>query len=198
MIGVGAASSDQLLTRGPGPSHPTSSPVPHVALHNKPLLERHAQYLAERGVSTRGAQSLFWSASKPSEIPGAFTSYQRRTALALVAEFPSPDGESIGYQIHPDYPRKDQKGKIVKWMSPPADNATPVLGTHPALLDEVRGGTGPLWSVEGITRAAALAAFDIPAVAFIGCWGWQKDGEALECWRHVNLWGRLVLVAFDG
>ena len=65
------------------------------------------------------------------------------------------------------------------------------------MLEEVRNGSRPLWVVEGATRGAALAPFGIPAVFMGGCWNWQKDGEPLACWRHVNLKGRLVLVALD-
>jgi len=60
------------------------------------------------------------------------------------------------------------------------------------MLDEVRCGTAPLWLCEGLTRGHALAGLGIPAVTYPGCYAWQKDGEPLECWRHVNLAGRLV------
>ena len=164
---------------------------------HRTLAAHHARYLEERGVDIRRSMQGFWTARKPSEIPEAFSSYQRRGAPALVSAFYSPDRETIGYQMYSDYPRKDRDGKRIKWMSPPKERARMVLGVAPGLVDQVREGAGSLWAVEGITRGAALASFGIPSVAFAGCWGWQKDGDPLECWRHVNLRSRLVLVAFD-
>lgn len=161
------------------------------------LAERHTQYLRERGVDPEATPGMFWTASKPSEIPEPFSAYQRRRAPALVAEFHSPDGETVAYQTHPDYPGKDRKGKVVKWMSPPGKNARTVLGVVPGFVEDVRTGTGPLWIGEGVTRGAAAARFSIPFAAFSGCWGWQSGGDPLECWRHVNLLGRLVFVALD-
>jgi hypothetical protein len=155
------------------------------------VAEHHAEYLEARAVPRDGGE-IFWTARKPSEIPAAFSDYQRRRAPALIAQFPSPDGVTVGWQKRDDRPRRDRHGRIAKWVSPPADRARMVLGVAAEMLDEVRDGTGPLWSVEGITRAAALAPYGIPAVAYAGCYNWQKDGEPLRCWDCVNLDGRLV------
>lgn len=174
----------------------TATPWLGVPPHNT-LKPHHRQYLEDRGVDPRRSMQAFWSARKPSEIPEAFSPYQRRGAPGLVAAFYSPDKKTVGYQMNSDYPRKDRKGKLIKWMSPPSDRARMVLGVHPGMIEGVRTGTGPLWVVEGITRGAALASFSLDAVAYAGCFGWQKDGDPLECWRHVNLLGRLVLVAPD-
>jgi hypothetical protein len=164
---------------------------------NATLAEHHSRYLQDRGVDAREAHQTFWTARKRSEIPEAFSEYQRRGTPALIAAFPSPDRQTVGYQMYSDYPRKDRDGKTVKWMSPPSKRARMVLGVHPGMVEGVRTGARPLWLVEGITRAAALAPFGIDAVAFAGCFGWQRHGEPLECWRYVNLRGRLVLVAPD-
>lgn len=174
----------------------TTSPRTGVPPHHT-LKEHHARYLEERGVDPRRALQGFWTARKPSEIPEVFSSYQRRRAPALIAEFHSPDRETVAYQMYSDYPGKDRKGKKIKWMSPPSERARMVLGAHPGLVEEVRTGVGPLWVVEGITRVAASASFSIAAVGYAGCFGWQRDGEPLECWRHINLKGRLLLVAPD-
>jgi Domain of unknown function (DUF3854) len=171
----------------------------HARPEGATLAEHHAEYLAARAVDPSGAEAgMFWTARRPSEIPSAFSEYQRRCGCTLIAEFPSPDGVTTGLQKRDDWPRRDRKGKTPKWVSPPAGRARMVLAVVPAMLDEVRNGDSPLWSVEGLTRAAALAPLGIPAVAYAGCWNWQKDGEPLPCWHHVNLRGRRVLVAMDG
>jgi Domain of unknown function (DUF3854) len=161
------------------------------------LADHHAQYLRDRGVDPRRTVQTFWTARKPSEIPEEFSEYQRRGAPALIAAFHSPDGQTVGYQMYSDYPRKDRKGKRVKWVSPPGKRARMVLGVHPGMVEGVRTGAGPLWVVEGISRVAAVTSFGLPTVGYAGCYSWQKDGEPLECWRYVNLGGRLVLVAPD-
>jgi hypothetical protein len=155
------------------------------------LAEHHVEYLEARAVD-EAAAGMFWTAEKPSEIPPVFSERQRRGGRALIAEFYSPDGETVSWQKRDDRPKRDRRGRVVKWVSPPAERAPVVLAVVPSMLDEVRDGTGPLWSVEGITRAAALAPHGIPAVAYAGCYNWQKDEEPLRCWDYVNLRGRLV------
>lgn len=179
------------------PGRETTSPRTGVPPHAT-LAEHHARYLEDRGVDHRRALQEFWTARKPSEMPEPFSSYQRRKTPALIAEFHSPDLETVAFQMYSDYPGKDSKGKKLKWVSPPGERARMVLGANPGLVEEVRTGAGPLWAVEGITRVAAVASFGIPAVGYAGCFGWRrKGGEPLECWQHVNLRGRLVLVAPD-
>jgi hypothetical protein len=158
------------------------------------LAEHHARYLEERGVTLEVAKAAgYWTARRPSEIPPAFSSWQRRRHPTLIATHYSPDGETVNWQKHDDRPWKDPKtGKPVKWISPKAESARPVLSVHPWMLEEVRNGTEPLWACEGLTRGHALAPLGIAAVTYAGCYSWQKDGDPLPCWDHVNLAGRLV------
>ena len=155
------------------------------------LAERHVKYLEDRGVTLKVARAAgYWTASKPSEIPSAFAT-QRRRHPTLIAPHLSPDMETVSWQKHDDRPRMD-KGKPVKWASPKREKVRTVLSVHPWMLEEVRSGAKPLWVCEGLTRGHALAPFGIPAVTYAGCYAWQKDGDPLACWEHVNLAGRLV------
>ncbi|MDP8951872.1 MAG: DUF3854 domain-containing protein, partial [Actinomycetota bacterium] len=172
-----------------GSNRGTSSKVPTGCT----LSERHAEYFRLRGVSRATAEAAgCWTASRPSEIPPAFSSGQRRRAPALVTPHQSPSG-ATGWQKRDDYPGKDKKGRVMKWVSPPADRCRPVLSVHPWTADEARTGTGTLWLPEGITRMYALAERGIAAVSYAGAWTWQKDGEPLACFDSLNLDGRLVL-----
>jgi hypothetical protein len=139
----------------------------------------------------------YWSARKPSEIPAAFSSYMRRQAPALIAPHLSPDGRTVSCQMHPDHPKANRKGRVLKWVSPPATAAPVILSCHPWTADEVRNGTSPLWACEGLTRGHALAPLGIPAVTYPGCWSWQKGDKALKDWKHTNLPGRLVYLVPD-
>ena len=157
------------------------------------LAEHHAQYLEERGVTLEAAKAAgYWTARRPSEMPPAFSAAQRRRHPTLIATHYSPDGETVSWQKHDDRPGKDYRGKRVKWASPPAESSRPVLSVHPWMLEEVRSGAEALWVCEGLTRGHALASLGIPSVTYAGCYSWQKDGEPLPCWEHVNLAGRLV------
>jgi len=157
------------------------------------LAEHHAAYLEERRVTLEIARAAgYWTAWRPSEHPEAFSEYQRRRTPTLIAPHYSPDGQTVSWQKHDDHPGTDRDGDVVKWASPPKEKARTVLSVHPWMLEEVDEGTSPLWVCEGLTRGHALAPLGIAAVSYPGCYSWQKDGDPLPCWKHVNLAGRLV------
>src|SRR5215217_6788880 len=151
------------------------------------LSEHDVRYLADRGVDLQTAQAAdYWSATRPSEVPDVYSAYFRRQTPALIAPHYSPDGRTVSFQMHPLRPRADSRGRIQKWVSPRAKAAPVILSCHPWTADEVRNGDGPLWVCEGLTRGHALAPLGIPSVTYAGCYSWQKDGEPLPCWEHVN------------
>ena len=136
---------------------------------------------AERGYRT---------ARRRSEVPEAFAGYQRR--LGLVVPVFSPDGATTGAQLRPDRPRKDRKGKPLKYETPGGSKV--ILDVHPRMLEEVRSGDGDLWITEGIKKADALTSRGLATVGLVGVWNFQRDGELLPCWDHVNLEGRRARV----
>lgn len=139
------------------------------------------------------AERGYYTARRRSEVPEAFADYQRR--LGLVVPMHSPDGKTAGYQLRPDKPRKDKKGKPLKYETPGGSRVIPDV--HPRMLEEVRRGDGDLWTTEGIKKADSLASRGLPTIGLIGVWNWQRDGEMLPCWDHVRLDGRRVYVVFD-
>jgi hypothetical protein len=152
----------------------------------------HLKYLSDRGIAEDVARAAgYFTASSRKEHPEVFSERQRRRHPSLIAPRLSPDGSSVGFQKRDDRP-VEINGKTLKWVSPPAERCKPVLGVHPWLLGEVRASKGPLWAVEGLTRALALAGLGTPAVGYDGCYSWQRGGTPLSCWDHVNLRGRLV------
>lgn len=156
------------------------------------LAGRDTEYLRVRGVSRETAEAAgLYTATRPAQIPGAFSQGQRRRAPALVAPHLSPSG-AVGWQKRDYHPGKDRKGRPIKWASPPKERASVVLAVHPWTADEARTGTGPLWLPEGLTRMLALAELGIPAASYAGAYNWQKGGEPLECFDHLNLPGRVL------
>ena len=148
----------------------------------------------ESGISPEiAAQRGYRTARRRSEVPEAFAGYQRR--LGLVVPVFSPDGATIGAQLRPDRPRKNRKGKPLKYETP--GDSKVILDVHPGMLEEVRSGDGDLWITEGIKKADKLASLGLPTIGVTGVWNFQRDGELLPCWNHVRLAGRRLYVAYD-
>jgi uncharacterized protein DUF3854 len=113
----------------------------------------------------------------------------------LVVPVFSPDGITQGHQLRPNTPRKDKKGKELRYETPGGSRC--ILDVHPRMLEEVRSGTGELWITEGIKKADSLTSRGLATIGLIGVWNWQRNGEFLPCWDHVRLDGRRVYIVFD-
>jgi len=123
-----------------------------------------------------------------------FKKYQRRAPGLYIPTY-SPDDETTSSQLRPDSPRKDKRGKPLKYETPGGSEV--ILDAHPRMLEEVRSGTGDLWVTEGIKKADSLTSRGLPTIGLIGVWNWQRGGEMLPCWNHVRLDGRRVYIVFD-
>jgi hypothetical protein len=149
---------------------------------------------AESGISPEvAAERGYYTARKRSDVPQAFKDYQRKPGL-VVPMF-SPDGETVGYQLRPDRPRKDGP----KYETP--GGISPVVDVHPRMLEAGRHGTGPLLVTEGTKTGDAATSHGIPTVVLAGVWMWcvpkVKPYRLKPCFDHVRLKGREVFVAFD-
>ncbi len=135
----------------------------------------------------------YYTARRRSEVPEVFKDYQRKPGL-VVPMF-SPDGETAGYQLRPDRPRKGGP----KYETP--GGISPVVDVHPALREEVRHGTGPLLITEGAKTGDAATSRGIATVVLAGVWMWcvpkAKPYRLKPCFDYVRLEGREVFVAFD-
>lgn len=168
-------------------SYPNREPRTLSTSHKRMLFEESAidpSVVAERGYHT---------ARRRSEVPEAFKGYQRK--VGLVIPVCSPDGISRSWQLRPNKPRKDKKGKPLKYETP--GGSAVILDVHPRMREEVRSGSGDLWITEGIKKADALTSRGLPTIGLIGVWNWQRDGDLLSCWEHVRLKGRRAYVVFD-
>lgn len=123
-----------------------------------------------------------------------FKKYQRR-APALRVPMYSPDGITRSSQLRPDNPRRDKKGKSIKYET--AGGSECILDVHPRMREEARRGDGDLWITEGIKKADALTSRGLCTVGLIGVWNWQRGGEMLPCWKSIRLNGRRVYIVFD-
>jgi Domain of unknown function (DUF3854) len=159
------------------------------------LLDAHRRMLYdESGIHPDvAAERGYYTARRRSEVPEAFKNYQRKSGL-VVPMF-SPDGETTGYQLRPDKPRKNRP----KYETP--GGISPVVDVHPRMLEEARHGTGPLLITEGAKTGDAATSRGVCTVVLAGVWMWcvpkAKPYRLKPCFDHIRLEGRPVFVAFD-
>lgn len=167
-----------------------------MTFYSSQLCEKHRRQLLE-GSSIApeiAAERGYWTATRRSELPDEFKTYQRR-APALVVPMSSPDRQTTGHQIRPENPRRDKKGKPVKYET--AGGSSCLIDVHPRNMAAVQDPDVDLWITEGVKKGDSLASHGEVAISLVGVWNWQRDGKPLPCWDHVALDGRRVFVAFD-
>jgi hypothetical protein len=156
--------------------------------------EHRRMLFEESGIDPAVAEERgYYTARRRSEVPEAFKDYQRKPGL-VVPMF-SPDGETAGYQLRPDRPRKGGP----KYETP--GGISPVVDVHPRMLEEARSGDGPLLITEGAKTGDAATSQGIPTAVLAGVWMWcvpkAKPYRLKPCFDHIRLEGREVMVAFD-
>jgi hypothetical protein len=157
--------------------------------HERMLFEESC--LSTRVAVERGYRTV---TSKAELVRLGFSKQQQREP-ALVIPMYSPTGELATHQIRPDAPRKNGKGKPIKYETPAG---SPIhLDVHPSQTERVRDASVPLWITEGVKKADSLVSRRQCAVALQGVWCWQRDGVPHHEWEDVRLWGRPVCVVFD-
>jgi hypothetical protein len=162
---------------------------------SRTLSDAHRRMLFEEsGIDPAVAEERgYYTARQRSEVPEAFKDYQRKRGL-VVPMF-SPDGETVGYQLRPDKPRKGGP----KYETP--GGVSPVVDVHPRMLEEVRHGTSPLLITEGAKTGDAATSRGIPTVVLAGVWMWcvpkVKPYRLKPCFDHIQLEGREVFLGFD-
>src|SRR5829696_3109814 len=79
----------------------------------------HRMLYDESGIDPGvAAERGYYTARRRSEAPEAFKDYQRKPGL-VVPMF-SPDGETVGYQLRPDRPRKGARSTRARAASRPS------------------------------------------------------------------------------
>ena len=124
----------------------------------------------------------------------------QRIVPALVIPIFSPTGEVVLHQARPDEPRRNNKGKTVKYETP--TGAQMHLDVPPASRPKLGDPKVPLFITEGVKKGDALASHKLCTVALNGVWNWRGTNEdggktALPEWEDVDLKGRDVFIVFD-
>ena len=142
----------------------------------------HPDVIAERGVHTVRHRS---------GLPPQFKGKQRRRGI-LFPTF-SADGTTRGHQLRPDAPIKPGR----KYEQPTGVGC--VLDVHPRNMAKVGDAAVDLFVTEGIKKGDAITSASPGdcTISLAGVWNWQRGGELLPDWEHVELEGRRVYLAFD-
>jgi hypothetical protein len=152
----------------------------------------------ESGISPEVAAARgYFTAARQADVPKVFAGWQRR--LGLVVPSLSPDGVNLNYQLKPNKPIVRKSGKAPRYETPERSPIT--LDVNPLMLTQVQTGTSDLWVTEGCKKVDALASRGIPAVGLTGvnmaAVPGTKGTVPLQCWHHVRLEDRTVIVVFD-
>ena len=157
--------------------------------HRRQLLEESAivpEVVVERGYRTVKIEA---------EVKKLGFSSVQQLAPALLIPMYSPTGEIATHQIKPDAPRKDKRGKIIKYETPTGSGIC--LDVHPSQIERLKDPSVPLWVTEGVKKGDSLVSHGLCAVALQGVWCWKRDDKPLPEWEEIRLYGRSVVVAFD-
>ena len=165
------------------------------------LLPQHEALIRASAISPEVAAARgYWSATKKAEVEALGFGRRQCSVPALVAPVRTVTGGIGTYQIRPDQPRINHDGKPVKYETP--GKSRMVLDVPPAVHDNLRDPSIPLFITEGVRKADAGVSMDLCCIALLGVWNFRGSNEfggktALADWECIALNGRQVYIAFD-
>ncbi|HUV04776.1 MAG TPA: AAA family ATPase [Armatimonadota bacterium] len=165
------------------------------------LLPQHQRLIDESGVSKEVANTRgYRSVTDKGEVRRLGFADRQCRVPALVIPVWGVDGKIRSHQIRPDSPRKDGKGKEVKYETPAKSRMA--LDVHLSIRKKIGNPKIPLFITEGVRKADAAISRGLCCIALLGVWNWRgtnADGGkvALPDWEAIALEGRLIFIAFD-
>jgi hypothetical protein len=185
------------------PSNPFSQEVPQ-------LLQSHLDHLLASGIALeiireRGYVSVLGRNQPIPSLGGktlaelGFATYQTRIP-AILMPLHGVHGQVVGYQLRPDDPRLNEKGKPTKYETP--RGASNRLDVPPRCQEALGNPHVPLFVTEGIKKADSLASAGACAIALAGVFSWRGRNEAggktaLPDLEYIAFNDRKVYLAFD-
>jgi len=134
-------------------------------------------------IRERGYKSVL---GKTALKEAGFSKAQRRVPGILIP-LHGVDGSIIGHQYRPDHPREDTKrGRPIKYENPTGSSVR--LDVPPRCKLMLGDPSVPIFFVEGIKKADALASLGACAVALAGVWNFKGRNP---------LGGTTILADFD-
>ncbi len=165
------------------------------------LLKHHEKMLIGSGITPEVLEERgYRSIEKKAELEERGFSKPQRRVPALLIPIYGPTGEITAYQLRPDEPRADKKGRMIKYETP--SGARMSLDVHPFDRGKLDDPSTPLFITEGVKKGDALISQGLCAVALLGVWNWRGTNErggktVLAEWDYVALNDREVYIVFD-
>lgn len=169
---------------------------------NPALLTEHLQHLrngsglTDEIIKERGYRSVI---EKPELEKMGFSPSQLAIPGLLIPIW-SVDGQEVSCQFRPDHPRKDNRGRPIKYESPKSSSNR--VDCPPRCQKMLGNPRVPLWITEGSKKADALATNGACAVSVSGVWGFKGKNQFggitfLADWDYIAVKNRTVYLAFD-
>ena len=166
------------------------------------LSVQHRGMLEESGIAAKVAEARgYRTVTKKTELRDlGFGDRQCRVPALLIPVY-GPSGEISNYQIRPDEPRINDRGKPVKYETPRGSRMT--LDVPPGAREWLGHPSRPLFVTEGVKKAdAAVSQPGLCCVALLGVWNFRGTNEyggkvLLAEWESIALNGREVYIVFD-
>ena len=169
-------------------------PINFLLPQHKKLIQDSA--IIERVAEERGYRSITDAAELSSR---GFSPAQRRVPGLLIPIW-GPTGENGLYQFRPDDPRRNERGKPVKYET--LAKARMALDVPPGARAMLGDPSEALFITEGARKADAAVSGGLCCVSLLGVWNWRgtnaKGGKtALPEWESIALNDRQVFICFD-
>ena len=171
---MGRAAADRSLWQGAdGNTSDLTSRLTDTLRERLQYPHHRRMLLEESGISPAVvAERGYHTARTKAELARLGFSKPQQREPALVVPMYSPSGELVTPQIRPDAPRKNDKGRPIKYETPAG---SPIhLDVHPSQTERVLDSSVPLWITEGVKKADSLVSRGQCAVALQGVWCWKK------------------------
>jgi hypothetical protein len=165
------------------------------------LLPQHRELIDRSAISEDVARARgYRSVSTKSELHQLGFSPRQCRIPALLIPVWNAAGEIANYQIRPDEPRVNERGKAVKYETP--KNSRMILDVPPPARAWIGDPKRPLFITEGIRKADAAVSIGLCCVDLLGVWNWRGTNEhggkvALPDWEYIALSDRQVYICFD-
>jgi Domain of unknown function (DUF3854) len=175
-------------------------PAPLVLGRLGPEDGERLRHLSPEVVSARGYTTV-GPGQRKVLAPFGYLDYQQREGL-LIPRFPVLlGGRAGGSQLRPVNPRRDRRGRIIKYETPSMQ--LNCVDGHPLIRPLLRQATVPLFISEGIIKSDMAVSYGLCCVALSGVWNWRgsevRGGApvSLPDWEYLALQGRHVFIVFD-
>src|SRR5215469_316174 len=149
------------------------------------LAQQHLRFLRERAVADDVVRERgYRSAIRKADLFQLGYGRTQQLIPSLVIPIWSVRGEIRSYQLRPDVPRLNERGKLRKYEM--KAGSTMLLDVHPRLSRARESGKTaligdpnvPLLITEGIPKADAAITVGFCSVALLGVWNWRGSNDA--------------------